>query len=94
LSPEERQQIVAVCNQAPYQSLPSSQIVPALADQGLYLAPEASFYRVLREVDHLRHRGKAQAPRQVVKPKGCRTALNQVWSWDITYLAITVAGLF
>jgi putative transposase len=95
LSAEEQQQIVAVCNQAPYQSLPPSQIVPALADQGLYLASESSFYRVLRDADQLRHRGKAQAPRHVVKPKGCRaTAPNQVWSWDITYLATPVAGLF
>jgi putative transposase len=95
LSAEERQQIVMVCNQAPYQSLPPSQIVPALADQGLYLASEASFYRVLRDADQLRHRGKAQAPRHVVKPKGClATGPNQVWSWDITYLATTVAGVF
>jgi putative transposase len=85
LSAEERQQIVEICNQPPYQSLPPSQIVPALADQGIYLASEASFYRVLREADQLRHRGKAQAPRHVVKPKGClATGPNQVWSWDIS----------
>jgi putative transposase len=95
LSVEERQQIVAVCNQAPYQSLPPSQIVPALADQGIYIASEASFYRVLRDADQLHHRGKAQAPRQVAKPKGfLASGPNQVWSWDITYLATTVAGMF
>ena len=36
LSEEERQRIVLTCNQAEYASLPPGQIVPALADQGLY----------------------------------------------------------
>jgi putative transposase len=30
-------------------SLPPSQIVPLLADEGRYLASESSFYRVLRQ---------------------------------------------
>jgi putative transposase len=95
LSPEERQQLLATCNLEEYRSLPPSQIVPALADKGVYIASEASFYRVLREADQLHHRGKAQAPRKVAKPKGYQaTGPNQVWSWDITYLATTVAGLF
>jgi putative transposase len=95
LSLEERQQILALCNREDYRSLPPSQIVPALADKGIYLASESSFYRVLREADQLCHRGKAQAPRNVAKPKGYRaTGPNQVWSWDITYCASTVTGLF
>lgn len=56
------------------ENLPPSQIVPAPADWGLYLASESSFYRILRNTDQLRHRGKTQAPRQIVKPKGCRTS--------------------
>ena len=44
---EERQRIVAIANSAEFASLPPSQIVPRLADQGEYLASEASFYRCL-----------------------------------------------
>jgi len=95
LSPEERQQIVATCNQASYQRLPPSQIVPALADQAIYLASEASFYRVLREAEQLQHRGKGQAPRTVTHPTSDKaTGPNQVWSWDITFLRTTIAGHF
>lgn len=95
LSAQERWQILAICNQKEYSSLPPSQIVPALADQGVYIASEASFYRVLREADQLHRRGKAQAPRSVSKPQGYpASAPNQVWSWDITYLATTVVGRF
>jgi len=47
LSAEERQRIVATANSAGFASLPPSHIVPRLADQGEYLASEASFYRVV-----------------------------------------------
>ena len=47
LSAEERRTILDVCNSPPFTSLPPSQIVPRLADQGRYLASEATFYRVL-----------------------------------------------
>jgi putative transposase len=95
LTRQEREQIVETCNEETYRSLPPSQIVPALADKAVYLASESSFYRVLKEVDQLHHRGKAQEPRNRSKPKGYRaTAPNQVWSWDITFLATTITGLF
>lgn len=95
LSQAEREAILDLCNQPAYQSLPPSQIVPQLADEGIYLASESSFYRVLREADQLQHRGKAKASRQVSRPTAHRaTGANQVWSWDITYLASTVVGRF
>lgn len=95
LTLEEREKILAICNQEVYRSLPPSQIVPALADNGIYMASEATFYRVLREADQLHHRGKAQAPRTVNKPKGYKArGPNQVWSWDITYLAGAITGIF
>ncbi len=94
-SDEEREAIISVCNEPAYQSLPPSQIVPLLADEGRYLASESSFYRVLREADQLHHRGKAKARRVRNKPDSyCATAPNQVWSWDITFLASTVVGRF
>lgn len=48
LSEEERQRILLTCNEAKYASLPPGQIVPDLADQGIYIGSERSFYRVLR----------------------------------------------
>lgn len=38
LTPEEEQAMLDVCNIAQYQSLPPSQIVPPLADKGIYIA--------------------------------------------------------
>ncbi|MCF6281214.1 MAG: IS3 family transposase [Candidatus Polarisedimenticolaceae bacterium] len=95
LTPKEREQIVDTSNQPEYKSLPPSQIVPALADKGIYIASESSFYRVLKEAEQRHHRGKAQAPRKSTKPKSYKaTGPNQVWSWDITYLAAAITGTF
>ena len=95
LSDAEREQILTLCSQPQYQSLPPSQIVPRLADEGTYVASESSFYRVLRDADQVNRRGRAQAPRTVVKPQGyLATGPNQVWSWDITFLAASIRGAF
>ena len=95
LSNEEREAILTVCNQQEYQSLPPSQIVPRLADNGEYIASESSFYRVLREAQQVHRRGRSNPPRTVPKPEGFKaTGPNQLWSWDITYLASSIRGSF
>ena len=58
LSQQERDTILKVCNQPQYKSLPPSQIVPRLADDGEYIASESSFYRVLRAADQVHRRGR------------------------------------
>ena len=94
LSEKERQQVLDISNSTPFRDLSPKQIVPKLADQGVYLASESTFYRVLKEHKMLTHR-------QASKPAVCRrpkqhvaTGPCQVWSWDITYLKTSVKGLF
>lgn len=95
LSEAEKAQILAVCNQPAYQSLAPFQIVPRLADEGLYIASESSFYRVLKEHDQLHRRGRAEPPRRVSKPRAwAASEPGRVWSWDITYLPSAVRGKF
>lgn len=95
LSEAERQEILCVCNQPEYASLPPSQIVPKLADEGRYLASESSFYRVLKANHQLHHRGHAKAPQNRKEPvTHTATAPNQVWTWDVTWLPSTVTGRF
>ncbi|MFT0531205.1 helix-turn-helix domain-containing protein [Castellaniella hirudinis] len=57
LTASEKQEILAACNSPEYQSLPPSQIVPRLADKGVYLGSESTFYRVLREHAQASRRG-------------------------------------
>ena len=90
----ERQAILAVANGPEFAGLPPSQMVPRLADRGEYLASESSFYRILREAGQMDRRGKAKAPSRRRPPAWVADGPNQLWSWDITCLASTVAGLF
>ena len=94
LSPAERQTLLNVANQPEFAHLCPHQLVPVLADQGRYLASESTFYRVLRAADQLARRGKPNAPARARPEPLVATGPNQVWSWDITYLATTVRGVF
>jgi putative transposase len=94
LCEHERRQILDIANAPEFASMPPNQIVPALADQGLYLASESSFYRILREADQLARRGKAKPPARRRPMPLQASAANQLWSWDITYLATTIKGRF
>ncbi len=94
LSEQERQQILDIANSAPFRDLSPKQIVPKLADQGVYLASESTFYRILKEHQMLTHR-QASKPAVSHRPKQhVATGACQVWSWDITYLKTSVKGLF
>jgi putative transposase len=95
LSDAERAKVREICNSPEHASLPPSQIVPRLADQGIYIASESTFYRVLRADDAQHHRGRAKAPRTPTPPPS-HTADGpcQVWCWDITYLPGPVRGMF
>ncbi len=94
LSEAERAAVLNVANEPRFASLPPTQIVPRLADEGRYVASESSFYRLLREADQLHHRGRARAPQTRPVPRHCATAPNQLWAWDITYLPGPVVGMF
>ena len=93
LSPAERARIVAVANEPRFADIPPARIVPALADEGVYLASEASFHRVLREHGQMNRRGRARPPRASVPPRThVATAPGQVWCWDVTFLPAQVQG--
>jgi transposase InsO family protein len=94
-SPEEKKLILDVANSFEYRDLSPWQIVPRLADQGRYLASESSFYRILKANEQLNHRQKSSPPRRITKPEELMaTKPNQIWSWDITYLATAIRGMF
>lgn len=68
LNEAEREKILATCNNEEYASLPPSQIVPRLADDGVYLASESTMYRVLKSANQQYHRGKSKASVSRAKP--------------------------
>lgn len=97
LTGEEQTEILTVVNSAAFRDLSPNQIVPRLADEGVYLASESTIYRILRERKQLEHRGRQKAPVRhgsIVSRSHVATKPNEVWSWDITYLMTPVRGVF
>lgn len=94
LSDAERAQIEQVANSPEFASVPPGQIVPALADIGIYLGSESTFYRVLKAGDQQHHRGRAEKPQKRWPTTHCAAAPNELWCWDITWLPTTVRGMF
>jgi putative transposase len=93
LTVAEREQILRVANEPRFADMPPARIVPALADDGVYLASESSFHRVLRTHGQTRHRGRAKAPRKGRPPTThVARAPRQLWCWDMTFLPAAVIG--
>jgi putative transposase len=94
LTVEEKKEIILISTKKEYMDLSPSQIVPSLADQGVYIASESSFYKVLKENDLLEHRGKSKKKSHNKPAPLVATGPNQIYSWDITYLKSEIAGKF
>jgi putative transposase len=93
LSSTERAEVLRVANEPRFAAVPPARIVPMLADEGVYIASESTFARVLREHGQNAHRGRAKAPKAVRPPSThIASAVRQVWCWDMTYLSAAVLG--
>ncbi len=93
LTQAERQSILDVANEPRFADVPPARIVPALADEGRYLASESSFHRVLKAAGQSGHRGRAKAQRPSQPPTThVASAPNQVWCWDMTFLPSVIKG--
>ncbi len=94
LTKQEREKIIETVNQPEYASMPLCEIVPALADNGEYIASESTFYRLLREMKMQNHRGRSAEPKKRQMSTHVASAPNQIWMWDITYLNGPIKGTF
>ena len=93
LTEEERARIVEVANEPRFAQTPPARIVPVLADEGVYIASESSFHRVLRTHGQMNRRGRARPPRRLRPPTThIATGPGNVWCWDMTFLPATVQG--
>ena len=95
LSSAEEAHLVTVMTSARYGHLSPKQLVPRLADEGMYLASESTMYRLQKRVGlgaHHRHVLRTHVTRATTVHRATRS--NQLWSWDITYLPTAIRGRF
>lgn len=78
LSEEERSTVVALLNAKEHSSMSPATLVPHLATLGIYVASEATMYRIARKQKLLGTRGRAR-PRTKQRPReAVATGPNQV----------------
>ena len=94
LSDYEKAQITSVLGSPEFADSNPNQMVPRLADQGIYLGSESTMYRILRELKMNKHRESSLPSKRHSPEPLIATGPNQLWSWDITYLPSTVRGRF
>ena len=81
LNEKERMQIIEVANSASYRDMSPKQIVPKLADQGIYIGSESSFYHILKEQKMMNHRERSKPATHHRPNEYVATGPCQVWSW-------------
>ena len=95
LKPGEEAQVVSVLTSSRYAALSPKQLVPQLADEGVYLASESTLYRLQRRLG-LRRKRRSMSRTHVSRSSTVHRATgpDKVWSWDITWLPTTVRGKY
>jgi transposase InsO family protein len=93
LTAEERVKMLQIANDARFAALPPARIVPMLAGEGVYLASESTFARILRDQGQSVRRGREKPPTHSRPPSTyIASGPRQVWCWDMTYLPATTTG--
>jgi putative transposase len=84
LSVEERARVLEILNSERFADESPAHVWATLLDEGVYLASQRTFYRVLADHEQTGER-RAQATHPPhVRPELLAEAPNRVWTWDIT----------
>lgn len=94
LSEHEERRLLRVLNSPELRDLSPRQVIPALAEQGTYIASEATAYRVLHKHGMQKHRESTRPATSRKPDELVAAAPNQVYCWDITCLKRSVLGTF
>jgi len=96
LTDEEQQEILDICCSAEYRdNTPYEIYYTLLEEERRYVASIRTMYRVLKAHNKVHHRGNTR-PRKGSRrpPEVVASGPNQVWCWDITWLATRIKGQY
>lgn len=86
LRPDERQAVLEVLHSPRFQDRSPTEVYATLLDEGVYLASERTFYRLLAAAGETTERRNHRVHPRYRVPELLATRPNEVWSWDITKL--------
>lgn len=86
LSAAERQAVLGTLHAERFQDCSPAAVYATLLDEGVYLASERTFYRLLAAAGETTARRDQLVHPPYHKPELLATRPNEVWSWDITKL--------
>lgn len=87
LLPEEKAKIIELSQEEAYADFSHRQLAVWASETDQVQASPASFYRVMKEQDLMERRTrKPREPQK--KPEVKPIKPNEIWSWDLTYLAL------
>jgi putative transposase len=94
LSEAERQRILTVLRSPEYCDLAPAQVWARLLDDGIYLCPISTMYRLLSIAGENRERRRQRTHPARKRPELTARRPNEVWSWDITKLQGPERGVY
>jgi transposase InsO family protein len=94
LTPKEKAQIVEKACNFRFKDLTPYEIVPILAEEGIYIASISTFYRVMRKENLIFQKKRKKSLRKKEHIELKATGPNQLWSWDISWLKTTIRGKY
>ena len=94
LSDEEVDAVLEVLRSERFADASPAQVYFSLLDEGVYLASESSYYRILRSNNEVRERRRQATHPAKVKPELVAGRPLVVWSWDITKLKGPKRGVY
>lgn len=92
LSEDQRHQILSVLHSPRFCDQPPAEVYHTLLGEGVYLASIRTMQRLLKGAGEARERRAIKPPQAHAIPRLQANAPNQVWTWDISKLALRERG--
>ena len=94
LSPQERTLVIETLHSEAYCDQPPREVYQRLLERGKYLCSVSTMYRILRHLGEQGERRQQRPAQHHAIPRLLAQAPNEVWTWDITKLALLRRGIY
>lgn len=92
LTPPEREQVLKVLHEPRFVDRTPAHVVATLLDDKRYYCSERTMYRILASHQEVKERRAQAQRRRYALPQLCAQGPKQLWSWDISKLALCDGG--